>query len=137
LLSDRSNNLTFDVKVDPKSSRLDVQQLVSTMPLHDPASANVTYLDIAVESKSYIYVLSYVNDGSQLTDYRLDIYNPDGTFLSRTPDGSGDGVNGAKIVVDQWRNLYTLNYERLSGPANRTEPSVSTWIPSTPPGNSN
>jgi hypothetical protein len=30
-----------------------------------------------------------------------------------------------------WRNLYTLNYESFQGPGGRTEPSVSTWMPST------
>jgi hypothetical protein len=30
-----------------------------------------------------------------------------------------------------WRNLFTLNYEILQG-SGRTEPSVATWIPSTP-----
>jgi hypothetical protein len=55
--------------------------------------------------------------------------------LARTPENQGDpGVNGARMVVDQWRNLYTLNYEAIVGPDNRTEPSISTWIPSTPPG---
>jgi hypothetical protein len=39
-------------------------------------------------------------------------------------------VNAAKIVVDMWRNLYTLNYESFLGPGERTEPSVSAWIPS-------
>jgi hypothetical protein len=137
LVRDKTNSLTFDVKKDPENPVLNAQQLIATMALRDPASAGVQYLDIAVESKSYIYVLSYVNDGSQLSDYRLDIYNPDGSVLSRTPQDGGTGVNGARIVVDQWRNLYTLNYERLSGPGGRTEPSVSTWIPSTPGGSSN
>jgi len=136
LIRDKTNSATFDVKKDPQKPVLNVQQLIATMPLRDPASANVTYLDVAVESKAYIYVLSYINDGSQLSDYRLDLYNPDGSFLSRTPDEDGNaGVNGARIVVDQWRNLYTLNFERLDGPGGRTEPSVSTWIPSTPSGN--
>jgi hypothetical protein len=70
-------------------------------------------------------VLSRTGDGSSVTDYRLDIYQPNGPWLARTV-----GVNAARIVLDMWRNLYTLNYEAFLGPGGRTEPSVSTWIPS-------
>lgn len=88
----------------------------------------VEYLDLAVESTGYLYVLSYANGGTQPSDYRLDIYAPDGTFLSRT-----SGVAAARLAVDRWRNLFTLNYEPLRGPRG-LEPSVSEWIPSTPKG---
>ena len=84
-----------------------------------------SYLDMSVTDDGWIYVLSYVNQGSQATDYRLDLYTSTGTFLGRTT-----GVNGAKIFVDSWRRVYTLNYESFLGPGNRTEPSVSQWIPS-------
>ena len=84
-----------------------------------------TYLDMSVTDDGWIYVLSYVNTGSTATDYRLDLYTVSGAFLSRTI-----GVNGAKIVVDSWRRVYTLNYESFLGPGNRTEPSVSQWTPS-------
>jgi hypothetical protein len=105
------------------------------MALKDGITPGIHYLDIGVETKSFIYVLSYKGTGSDPSDYRLDIYNPDGSWLARTPKNEGDaGVNAAKFVVDQWRNLYTLNYEVILGPNNRTEPSVSTWIPSTPDG---
>ena len=83
------------------------------------------YLDISVTDDRWIYVLSYVNTGQTAADYRLDIYTPAGVFLSRTT-----GVNGAKLVVDSWRRVYTLNYESFSGPGGRTEPSISQWIPS-------
>ncbi|GEM_PF-846935 len=87
----------------------------------------VTYLDMGVEFMGYIYVLSYVNDGSNVNDYRLDIYDPQGEFLSRTI-----GVAAHKMTVDFWRNVYSLNYQSIAGPGGRTEPSVSEWIPSTP-----
>jgi hypothetical protein len=61
-------------------------------------------------------------------DYRLDIYNPDGTFLAQVV-----GLAAARLQVDLWRNLFTLNYEILTG-SGRTEPSVAQWIPSTPSG---
>jgi hypothetical protein len=88
----------------------------------------VTYLDMGIENKGYIYVLSHANDGHVATDYRLDIYNPDGTFLVRTT-----GVAAARFAVDLWRNVNTLNFETLTGPAGRLEPSISEWIPPTPP----
>ena len=134
VLRDSVNTLSFDIKPDPQNSAvLDVQQLVSVMGLKDGVSTDIHYLDVGVETKGFIYVLSYQGTGSAQSDYHLDIYNPDGAWLSRTPKNAGNpGVNGARMIVDQWRNLYTLNYEAILGPNNRTEPSVSTWIPSTP-----
>lgn len=136
VLRDTVNTLTFDIKPDAQNSAmLDVRQLVSVIGLKDGVSPDVHYLDVGVETKGFVYVLSYQGTGSAQSDYHLDIYNPDGTWLSRTPENACDpGVNGARIIVDQWRNLYTLNYEAILGPNNRTEPSVSTWIPSTPKG---
>ena len=92
-------------------------------PLREETPAP-TYLDMSVTDDGWIYVLSYVETGSKPADYRLDIYTPAGVFLSRTV-----GVNGAKLVVDSWRRVYTLNYESFLGPGGRTEPSVSQWTP--------
>lgn len=128
LLRDRVNTLTFDITADAAGTLL-AQQLVSTMALRDGASSDVRYLDIGVETKGFVYVLSYAGSGGAVSDYRLDIYNPDGSWLTRTLQ-----VNGARFTVDQWRNVYTLNYESLLGPNGRTEPTVSTWTPSTPTG---
>jgi len=134
VLRDTVNTLTFDIKPDAtNASLLDVQQLVSIMALKDGVSQNIHYLDVGVETKGFVYVLSYQGTGSAQSDYHLDIYSPDGTWLSRTPENpNSPGVNGARMIVDQWRNLYTLNYDVILGPNNRTEPSVSTWVPSTP-----
>jgi len=87
----------------------------------------VEYLDMGVEYMGYIYVLSYINDGRNVGDYRLDIYEPGGAFLTRTT-----GFAAHKMTVDLWRNVFSLNYEAIVGPGGRTEPSVSEWIPSTP-----
>jgi hypothetical protein len=59
-------------------------------------------------------------------NYVLDIYQPDGTFLVQTK-----GVTAGKMVVSLWRDVYTLNYEQISGPKG-PEPSVSKWIPPAP-----
>ena len=97
---------------------------------HFPLKAEtekVTYIDMAMEYTGYIYVLSYTASNI----YRLDIYDKDGNFVSRTT-----GFNAAKMTVDLWRNVYALNYEALKMPDDSwpdiTEPSVSQWIPSVP-----
>jgi hypothetical protein len=105
-------------------------QTASTIDLRavesDPSS--VVYLDISVEGLGFMYVLSYTNGGLAAADYRLDIYDPDGNFLLRKT-----GVAAARMVVDTFRNVYTLNYETIAG-APRVEPSLSQWEPSTPEG---
>lgn len=86
---------------------------------------NWTYLDVAVESKGFIYVLKYYGDGSSYLQYWLDIYNPDGSFLTQTP-----GIAAGKLTVDLWRTVYTLNFQKISKPdGEQTEPSVSIWVP--------
>ena len=99
------------------------------VPLHDGPSG-VNYLDLGVEYSGYMYVLSYTGSPGSLV-YRLDIYTPKGAWLARTT-----GVNAAKLAVNYWRDLFTLNYQLLTlpggSPANLTEPSVSHWLPSTP-----
>jgi len=92
----------------------------------DPSS--VVYLDIGVEGLGYMYVLSYTNGGLSADDYRLDIWDPDGNHLLRKT-----GVAAARMAVDTFRNVYTLNYETIVG-APRVEPSLSQWEPSTPAG---
>ncbi|WP_444930910.1 hypothetical protein ACJJIF_03755 [Microbulbifer sp. SSSA002] len=92
------------------------------LPLQESDSA--CYLDLAVSPGGIIYVLSHTGDGSKVNDYYLDLYRPDGDFISRTA-----GVNGARIEVDSRGVVYTLNYEAIDGPAGRAEPSISKWIP--------
>jgi hypothetical protein len=58
-----------------------------------------------------------------VSDYRLDVYDPDGQFLTRTT-----GVAAARMAVDAFRTVYTLNYETIAG-APRIEPSLSQWVP--------
>ena len=123
-LRDVRASSSYKISADPNGAVLDVVNLLATAPLYDQTSG-VTYLAMSTELKGYIYVLSYTGDGSSPSDYQLDIYQPNGAWLSRT-----SGVNAAKIVLDMWRNLYSLNYEAFLGPGGRTEPSVSTWIPS-------
>ena len=88
---------------------------------------DITYAAMSVEIKGYIYVLSYEGDGYTAAQFRLDIYTPDGNHLLRQR-----GINAGSLTVDLWRNVFTQNFQTLLGPGNRTEPSVSEWIPSTP-----
>ena len=84
--------------------------------------ASVTYLDITAEKMGYLYLL--VDDGT-LGVFAMDIYGPDGTFITTTND-----VRASRLAVDLFRNTYLLNFEQLVS-ATRVEPSVSQWIPST------
>lgn len=86
-----------------------------------------TYLDLSVEARGYLFVLAHDDNGSSPDHYRVDVYEPDGTFLVSTPR-----VAAARIAVDLARSLYTLNWETLVGPDRRTEPSVSLWVPPAP-----
>ena len=69
-----------------------------------------------------------VDQGLDLV-FQLDIYNPDGSPLLTKPQ---PGINAGKITVDQYRSLFSLNFNVVIGPNTRTEPGVSQWIPSTP-----
>jgi hypothetical protein len=92
--------------------------------------ADTQYLDIAVEFSGFIYVLSSSN-----SVYRLDIYKPDQNGTA--PFCTNMGLNAAKVTVDYWRNVYSLNYEVLMvngalPPSGIAEPSISQWVPETP-----
>ena len=106
------------------------------LPLDATDDPDTIYLDLAVEYTGYLYVLSSnQNPGSpSFNAYRLDIYHPGQS--NTTPISTTLNVNAAKLTVDFWRNVYTLNYEVLRLPGGAipavTEPSVSLWVPSTP-----
>jgi hypothetical protein len=93
--------------------------------------AGTQYLDVAAEFSGFIYVLS-----SSSSVYRLDIYHAEQTGTE--PISTTTGFYAAKVTVDYWRNVYSLNYEVLMingalPPKNVTEPSISQWVPTTPP----
>ncbi len=96
----------------------------------------VVYLDLGVESQGYVYVLSRTGDGTKPGDYRLDIYGPDGSFVSRTPDGTmtkdPQNVVAAKIAVGIWRDVYGMTFETMRGPWDSPEPVIAHWVPSPP-----
>lgn len=135
-IEDSVNAMTFAVTKAPKSSDLTVQQLSSWMPLRQQTvKGSLSYLDVASETKGYIYVLGVIDNNYNSTKnpadlvFQIDIYNPDGSPLLKAPQ---PGVNAGKITVDQYRSLFSLNFNVVIGPNSRTEPGVSQWIPSTP-----
>jgi hypothetical protein len=128
LLRDRTNTLTFRIRKPTGQTALSAQRQGALMALKDPPGSAVVYLDMAVETKGFIYVLSYVKPGDDPSDYRLDIYNPDGTPLTPGVTAHNGHVTGARMALDQWRTLFTLDYEEMEGPGGRPEPTVSQWI---------
>ncbi|MCG7409287.1 hypothetical protein MH117_17860 [Paenibacillus sp. ACRRX] len=120
------------------SQVLNVNRYLSYISLYNPEGrTDITYLDVSAEAKGYVYVLSYVEGGGVPGNYMMDIYDPNGMFLVRTPDSrlqpeSPQYICAAKFVIDIWRNVYTLNYEAIVGANNRIEPSISHWIPTLP-----
>lgn len=127
-LVEDTTNFTRHHVTKPATGDLVVQQVVSYLPLREATSTGVTYLDVATESKGYIYVLLVKQDSGQPTFY-LDIYNPDGSVLLTEAQS---GVNAERLTVDQWRSMFTLGFDVVLGPDGRTEPGVSEWMPSTP-----
>lgn len=130
-ITDTTNLATFSVtntSTDPDKPNLVAKRLVATMPLV-AAGAGVSHLDLAAETTGYIYTLSSTPNGDDPPTYALDVYMPDGTPLF-----TQKAVYAAKITIDQWRSLFSLTYDKVLGPGQRTEPGVSEWEPSTPAG---
>jgi hypothetical protein len=94
------------------------------------ATRGMTYLDLAVEFTGYLYVLSRDTGNT----HRLDIYHPGQSGTD--PICTTTGINAARLTVDLWRSVYTLNYETLHLPGGvipaLTEPSISLWVPPPP-----
>jgi hypothetical protein len=129
---DRSNPSTsppnlqaFDVHGNPAKEFKNKTTVF--VDLHNEAQS-VTYLDVAVEAMGYMYVLKYLGEGDTKLDYVVDLYSPDGTYLTQFT-----GIAAARLALSYWRDLFALNYEIMAKPGDGgTEPSVSVWLPSTP-----
>lgn len=91
-------------------------------------TSSVSYLDINIESKGFIYILKHLGSDPENSDtYYLDIYDPT-SVDPNLPIVSTDGVSAAKFKVDHWRRVYSLNYETNTD----NEPTISVWIPPVP-----
>lgn len=128
-IADNTNSLHYSVQLNAKGTAIVFTRLSSVMKLKDGPGSKRTYLDISSETKGFIYVLSYKDTGAKPEDYKLDIYNPDGSVLTEDEGSNNGQVNAARFTVDQWRTLFTLNYEQMEGAAGRPEPTISQWIP--------
>lgn len=84
------------------------------------------WLDIAIDDTEMVYILSYTGTGMLQNDYRLDVYDKDGSHVFRNV-----GISVARMVVDKWRRIYSLNQETMKG-SPTVEPTVSVWMPSSP-----
>ena len=107
------------------------QSSMYSLTLSGTDSDNHEYLDMAVEYSGFIYVLTRNLNTSV---YRLDIYHP--TQSDQKAVSTTLNINAARVAVDLWRNVYTLNYEVLKMPDGSfpaiTEPTVSLWTPLNP-----
>jgi hypothetical protein len=72
----------------------------------ETGGSGTQYLEVAVEFSGFIYVLSVSNSA-----YRPDIYRRDQTGTNAI--STTTGFTAAKVTVDYWRNVYSLNYEVL------------------------
>jgi uncharacterized protein YjbI with pentapeptide repeats len=108
------------------AAAITVLAYTSVLELHG-ADERLAFLDVAAEAKGYLYVLSHGAEGRAVEDYNLDIYEPNGRFLTRTV-----GVNAMRIAVDLWRNLFAVTFDAVAGPGGRTEPTIAQWTPSPP-----
>ena len=123
LESDNARVQAFDINGNPV--KYFQNQTSPMLPL--TVRENSTYLDLDVEAKGYVYVLSYTGDGDSPDDYSMDIYTPQGDLLVST-----QGVVSGKLTVSLDRNVYALNYELIYGADGRPEPSISHWMPPAP-----
>jgi hypothetical protein len=127
----RARLSAFDLNLHP------VRYFGTTSPrsfrLELPSS--LTYLDVAVDGAGQIYLLSYSNDGSQPSDYRIDVYTATGEPLAT----NSPGTNVPHLAVDYFRSIFAANYSALLDigtgqphidPALRVaEPSLSRFDP--------
>jgi len=103
-----------------------------------PLVSDGTYLDIAVDGAEQVYVLYFTGTGGAPADYRVDVYNADGSPLAT----HSPGVNVPHLAVDYWRSIFAANYAPLASLGTTVphispvlgvpEPSISRFDPTQP-----
>jgi hypothetical protein len=103
-----------------------------------PLVSEGTYLDIATDGAEQVYVLYFTGTGTAPADYRVDVYNADGSPLAT----HSPGVNAPHLAVDYWRSIFAANYAPLANLGTTTphinpvlgvpEPSLSRFDPTQP-----
>jgi hypothetical protein len=137
----------YDLQMKPVSRFFDGGNPSPWFYLAD--AANNYYLDMAIvgdDKMTYIYVLYYAGTGASPSDYRMAIYTYGLTPPKTNPLVTTNGIAAARLAVDMWHTAYTLNFAMVTdanggpagpksantGPAGRTVPSVSMWLPPKP-----
>ncbi len=114
-----------------------------------PLRNDVTYLDLTCSGDrkmTYVWLLYYTGGGSEAGDYEVAILRFGNRIPTQNPLVVTEGVSAAAVAADMWHSLYTLNYAMTTdgegndagpggsgtGPAGRTAPSMSMWLPPIP-----
>jgi hypothetical protein len=138
----------FDLYGNPVNRFFDNEGKPSPF-LYLSEAPDFNYLDIVAvgdEKMTYLYVLFYTGDGGSPSDYHMSIYQYGTKAPVKNPLVMTDNVAAARIAVDMWHTMYALNYDMVTdgqghhagphnsttGPAGRTVPSVSEWLPPVP-----
>lgn len=118
----------FDVNGNPVAYFKHPTTKAATPILTLRTDSPLSLLDMAVEAKGHIFILGHTGSGKQPSDYRLDLYDPSGAYLTSTSN-----FTAARITVDLLRNVFAMNYEVLDSKGRRPEPGISQWRPPAPP----
>jgi len=138
----------YDLQMNPVSRFFDANGQ-PTPWLYLSNARDYYYLDVTAvgdEKLTYIYVLYYTGTGTVPADYHMSIYTYGPTPPARNPLVTTDSIPAARLAVDMWHSAYTLNFAMVTdgkgnpagpvnattGPAGRTVPSVSMWLPPLP-----
>ena len=117
----------FDLNGNPvKYFGTDPNNLQFTQPLANQG----TYLDLAVDGASHIYLLYYTGDGSQPSDYHIDVYNPDGTPLATHSPGVNVAETGRRLLAQHLRRQ--LHVDGGAEQSALSMPSISRFDPEDP-----
>ena len=122
----------------------DAGAATAILPIHNNGEV---YLDMAVvgnKSLTYIFVLYHTGTGKAVSDYNVAVYRfgEKSKGSDMQPVVTTNSVPGARICVDMWHTLYTLNYQMVAdaagapagpktahtGPDGRTVVSISEWL---------
>lgn len=116
-----------------------------------PLRNDVTYLDLTAsgdKKMTYVWLLYYTGDGFDPADYQVAVLRFGNRIPTQNPLVVTEGIPAAAVAADMWHSLYTLNYAMTTdgqgndagpvtsstGPAGRTAPSMSLWLPPIPDG---
>lgn len=147
LILERHRIQAFDTHANPVNAFKDSDGKASPFLPIDPSP---TYLDITCSGNqdlAYIHVLSYRDRGRNPSDYDMAIYQFGKNAPSNNPLVTTSSFPAARIATDMWHSVYALNWEMTTngqgrsagpaqgngaGPAGRTVPSISLWMPPVP-----